>query len=112
MKQNIVDLEKDLGKIENRMRETTEVINAMISERKKFEIQAMALRNTIGNLRNRTALKVSDHALLRYLERKHMIPVNDVKDEIMKLIAGLPSSGQIEASGFVIKDGTVVTFKI
>lgn len=108
---NLTDLEKELSGLENRLRETNEVVTAMLAEKRKFELKVLALKNTISNIRNRTVMRVSDHALLRYAERKYGWDVEALRAEIMTTLSNLPPVGSADMFGFVIKDGTVITYK-
>jgi hypothetical protein len=60
-------------------------------------------------------LLVSDHAVLRWLERHHGVDIEAARDEIRKVVrplfAGLPSQSiKINGTRFIIKNGTVTTF--
>lgn len=56
-------------------------------------------------------VNVSDHAVLRYMERVQGLPVEKVREHIKNLVAKHPGACAIKAEGmrFIIKDDTVCT---
>lgn len=56
--------------------------------------------------------RVTDHAVLRYLQRVHGVDVELVRETIAAAVAhALPGTASVHAAGlrFVIRDGRVVT---
>ena len=60
-------------------------------------------------------LEVSDHAVLRWMEREWRIDIKGVREEIAEAIgedtvAALSGCGSYRAGGFIVRDGVVVTY--
>lgn len=75
-----------------------------------------SITSKIERLNSKNTLRVSEHAVLRYLERVKGIDISQVEKDIlsesvMALIEQLGGTGKYPNNGFhvVIKDNTVVT---
>jgi hemerythrin-like domain-containing protein len=92
-----------------------EAIFGIESQLSEIEKQAQKLQRRLDELKPR-AIKVSDHAVLRYLERKAGIDVEAIRKSILdselpSMVATLGGSGKFPVNGYqvVLKDYTVVT---
>jgi chromosome segregation ATPase len=96
-----------------------EVLKIDISNKQKEQHQKL---QTIANLKkaieamNDSEVKVSEHAILRYLERVEGLDVSRVEkeiltDEVLKMVETLGGNGKYPLKGFqlVMKDFTVTT---
>lgn len=59
-------------------------------------------------------MRVSDHAIVRYLERRYNLNIDDIKEEIFpKRIRGMVAAGAVKYTvngmEFVVVDGVIVT---
>lgn len=66
----------------------------------------------------KTKIHVSDHAVLRYLERVKGFDIDSIKDEMVThelrvLVAGFGGEGEFPGPGcrFLLKDKTIITVK-
>lgn len=103
------ELEKRLRELEREHKDTDQVMSEMGVRRKKVEIEIKQIRNQLSQLKPKV-VGVTDHALLRYIERRHGIDVAKYKKEILDQIGTSADLGTITAFGFVIKDNNVVTY--
>jgi predicted nucleic acid-binding Zn-ribbon protein len=55
-------------------------------------------------------ISVSDHCLLRYIQRKYQIPLEDIKSEIAKEVYRLNGLGALRNSKYIIRDNVVITY--
>lgn len=123
------DLERERDQANARLAQVEAEIEAIKSEMAQrlssIQADAQRLRTTIGQIDGELARRetrdavvptISDHALLRYIERVHGIDVEAMKAELLTdslslaIKAGAVSVRLAEGS-WVIKGSTVVTFK-
>lgn len=104
-----VELEKRLKELEREYHDTGEVVAQMNTRRKQVESEIRQLRNQISQLKPKE-LGVTDHALLRYMERHLGIDVEGIRKEILEKVAQLPDLGSMKIAGFVVKEKSVVTY--
>lgn len=107
--EKIKELEKELSGLERRISDSIETVRAMQEQSKKDSIRVAAIKNQLKSIVPKE-LVVSDHAVLRYLERKFNISISDIKKEILSQCSGLEQLGSVKAQGFVIRDNVVVTY--
>ena len=74
------------------------------------------LKDTITSLNNNTNVKISEHAIIRYMERVKGLDVTEIEkeiltDEVLSLIEKLGGNGKYPVKDFqiVMKDYTVTT---
>jgi transcriptional regulator of aromatic amino acid metabolism len=98
----------------------TEVLKIEVANKQREynqKLQAIAkLKEAIGSLNNNSNVKVSEHAIIRYLERVKGLDVSEIEkeiltDDILSLIEKLGGSGKYPVKDFqiVMKDYTVTT---
>lgn len=105
----IKELEKELSALERKILDCDQVVSDMLTQKKKDVSRAAAIKNQISNLKPKE-LTVSEHALLRYIERKYNMSLAELKKEILSQVQGLGEFGTVKAHGFVIKGNVVATY--
>lgn len=91
-----------------------------IAQRKYSSIlsEIKSIKSKIENINKTNSLKVSEHAVLRYLERVKGIDISQVEkdilsDKVITLVEQLGGTGKYPNDGFhvVLKNNTVVTIE-
>jgi len=117
-KQIVKQLKSQLKKVEGEI----EAINVNIKNKQKEINQksniTRSLNDKIKNLNISEELDVSDHAIVRYLERVKGVNIDEIKkeilnDNIVRLIETLGGSGKYPNDNFtiVMKDNMVITIQ-
>lgn len=101
--------EKELASIQRELRENNEIVQGLAARKKILLSQESQLKNTLKQLIP-TSFTVSDHAVLRYIDRHCGFDVEKLRQEICSLVISFADLGEMERNGFRIKDQTVVTF--
>lgn len=116
--QRIKGLKSQLQKAQGDVDALMAQIKALQKEHSQKVNQTNTLRQQIQSAENDGKLKVSEHAILRYLERVKGIDLDLVQLEIlspkvMAMVEKLGQNGSYPSDGFqvVMKDGTVITVK-
>jgi F0F1-type ATP synthase membrane subunit b/b' len=103
-------IEKELKTVERELNESAQIVNDLNQRRQYLEKRAHAIRNQLSYYAPKK-LQVSDHCLLRYLERYYNLDMNQYREEVLKLIGQSENNvGSIKFAGFVIKNGVVITY--
>lgn len=83
-----------------------------------YSQQMREMNEEIDKLTGKPGIKVSEHCLLRYLERVKGIDIHELEREILceqvlGLVESLGVNGTFPAAGFsvVLKNGTAITIK-
>ena len=72
------------------------------------EMKAIASRKPHAN--RATELEISDHCVLRYIERHYSVPVDEIRDAIKLKLKKIQGRGEFRAAGFIVRDGVAVTY--
>lgn len=112
-------LQSFLARAESEMEVLKSELNAKILELKQKEKHIKKIKADIDSLKTNSETIVSEHAILRYLERIHGMDLANIQnlilsDEIKKQIAVLGGNGTFPANGFrvVVKNNTIVTVTV
>lgn len=108
-------LEKRIEKLEAEWDAKNEEVGRMEREQAAIGNQLMLLRDRLDAMKPK-AIKISDHAIVRYLERQAGIDIEAIRKSILEsklpdMVATLGGSGKFPVNGYqvVLKDYTVVT---
>lgn len=115
---NTIKDEKKLKSLKTRLKKEQGKLDALISEIEDTQALARQASVRVKNLENEikilTANKkdliVSEHAILRYLERTYSLDIEDIKKQLSE---GLPTgvNGKFPKDGktYIIKNNTIIT---
>jgi len=100
--------------LQARLASIATALQSLAAERKKLVAEEDAIRIEISSrAAGVQAPRVSDHAVLRYLERSLEIPVDKVREKLLSLTRSAIEAGaasvKVDGLRFVIQDKTVVT---
>jgi hemerythrin-like domain-containing protein len=101
--------EDRLYQLMRELKENREIVREMVQRDRWLEREIKAVKSHIANLVPR-AIEVTDHAVLRYAERRAGLNLNQIREEIARLVAGCEDMGEVKINGFVVKNNTVVTY--
>lgn len=103
---------KEIEKLEKQIEETDEIIEGLEAQQEKNRKRLKVLKETLKNIEGpERCVRVSDHALLRYLERNKGIDVEAVRREIRdQLIEIEITDVDMKYNGFIIRNNTAVTY--
>ncbi len=113
-----IDTNKDVIKIRDMIKNCKELIDEkeklLVGYYKKLADILHSLDATNDEIRRNITTKVSDHALLRYLERYYKIDMEKMRAEIMTPIveAAIKAGAKtvkVHGIAFVLRDNTIVT---
>lgn len=103
------EAEKELKALRRELADTDPVLQQMNQRRNWVTQKIKKLENQLEQLKPKE-LKVSDHALLRYMERHQGIAVEEVRQHIQNELKGALEIGLHKYAGFVLQGHTVVTY--
>lgn len=98
----------DYGDIKKKVHEIEDRILWINIEKANLERERLKLFKTINKIKPNEPVKVSDHAVVRYLERKYNMDVDDVREEIRSYFITGVDDGIY--GPWVVKENTVVTY--
>lgn len=108
--ERIADKEHALKVAKKEIAEINDMIDGLAKQREAAQRRAHQLENDLRQMKP-PDLIVTDHAVLRYLERAHYINVEEVRSEMKSMLGGaVHLGGDMRVSGFVIKNNTVITY--
>lgn len=91
-------------------------IDNLIAVRKRKQTEITAIKGRINKLKCKIGVSVSDHALVRYMERVKCVDIHSAKEAILNektllLIEQMGPNGTYPCDGFsiVVKNNVVVT---
>lgn len=104
----ILELEKNIKHLERKIQDADQIMKDLAKQIKTDSMKLADLKNTLNQLIP-GEVTISDHAVLRYLERHVKINVEAYRDEI-KNIVGSSNISELKFRGFTLKNNTVVTY--
>lgn len=107
--EKVTELEKQLKQLEREHKDTEQIMSDMGVRRKKVEIEIKQIRNQLSSMTPKE-VGITDHALLRYLERHCGINVEAARFDMMEKVKACKDMGAITVLGFVVKNNSVVTY--
>lgn len=113
LKTEIKDIEQILASLREERRElgkkTVALDKAILStkEKRRELLEKQEQEKQTPELKS---LHITDHALLRLAERKYLINIEELRQEILDTLKGAEALKNLKAMGFVVKDNRVVTF--
>lgn len=110
MDKRVQEVEKELKPLKRELTETDQIMRDMQTRRNVVAKKVQQLENQLKQLMKPKDLVVSDHALLRYMERRQGIAVEEVRQEIREALIGATDLGSLKFKGFVVQGHTVVTY--
>lgn len=106
--------QKKLKGLETELKDTNQILSDLDARRKQLWIEVEQTKSAIRALEMKAPKEtvISEHAVLRYLERKLGMNIDEVRSEIKNQVQGFdPTLGEAKVSGFVIKNNTIVTYE-
>ena len=107
--ERIQSLEKEIRNLETEFKENEEICQQMAARRKVIDSTLRDRRAQLSHLTPKQFI-VTDHALLRYLERHYNIDMDAHRREILAQVDSFKELGTVKAKGFVIKNNAVITY--
>jgi len=107
--ERIAEKEKELKALEREEKDTKDIVSGLQQRLSTIARKINDLRNALRDMKPKN-LQVSDHVVLRYLERNHGINVDGVRKEIKEMLEGAEHFGDLKVGGFIVKGNTVVTY--
>lgn len=98
-----------LKQLKAELESSIQIVRDMQRRQAQLKGDILNIENTLSQLIPQE-IQISDHAIVRFLERHCNVDIDAVKEEI-KTFVGNENYGQSLINGFVIKNGNVVTFK-
>jgi len=115
--EKLLEYKKVLRSCETELRQNETIRKDLEVRNKELLTKIKQLSNSVSQLeRDSKDLVVTDHAILRYMERKFKMPVEDVKKEILGIVnscdrAKLGIGDSSNCLGFVIRGNAIITYK-
>jgi len=111
--EKLLDSKKKLKNLEQELKQNDQICRDLQVRNRKVSSDIRNLSNIIAQ--NESTLKkewqITDHAVLRYIERKYQLPIEDVKKEISEMIKNYGLGDTDNFMGFVLRGNTVITYK-
>lgn len=101
---------KELKSLEGELSTNEQIVNDMQNRKSTLKNKINKLKNSLEHVKPPPSIHISDHALLRYMERHQNIDVEGVRQHIRELLAGSESVVSFKFLGFVVKGNTVITY--
>lgn len=110
-------LEKEIDSLQEKNRKKLEECSKLQKEVSNKIHLRDSIQIKIAQIKNKDVeLKVSDHAVLRYLERMEGVDVNSIRDKLLtpklkEFVATVGGNGTfpIEGGKVIIRDNTIIT---
>jgi len=109
----LLESKKKLKTLEQEYKQNEQIYKDLQERNRKIEHELIGLRNKIRQLEvpsKSDGLLITDHAVLRYIERKYSMPIEDVKKEIRDLLDSYNLGDSDNIGGFVIRGNSVLTY--
>lgn len=110
MDKRVEEVEKQLKPLRRELADNDQIVREMQTRRAVLAKKIRKLEEQLKQLQKPKDLVVSDHALLRYMERHQGIAIEEVRAEIQKALNGVQEIGSVKFGGFVVQGHTVVTY--
>jgi ATP-dependent Clp protease ATP-binding subunit ClpA len=107
--ERLAEVQKQIAALRRELKENQEISDGLAARRRAIDADLKQLENTAAQLAP-VELTVTDHAVVRYLERHCGFDVRRLRQEIADLLQGFADANDAEVCGFKIKGKTVVTF--
>lgn len=107
--ERIAQIEKELKSARSELDGINEAISGLQERRAVVDRQARALANQLDQLKPKE-LQITDHVVLRYMEREQGIDVEGVRAMLKERLQGAENMGALKVQGFVIKGNAVITY--
>lgn len=112
LEQELLAVDAEIAGIQTKITPLQQQITPLQRRLADAQQWASDVRNKLAVARQ--APRVSDHAVIRYLERKYGFSFDDIREEIMTptTIAAINAGAnavKVNSSKFVVKDKTIVT---
>jgi regulator of replication initiation timing len=108
--ERILEIEQKIRQLEREQTDSDQIMQSMQERARVIQKELRRLRSHLSHLKP-NKLVVSEHAVLRYAERFHAIPVEDIRKEIEEKLKGAKDLQELHFQGFVVKNNTVITYK-
>jgi chromosome segregation ATPase len=111
--ERLFQMKKKLRTLETELKENKQISEDYLKRNKELQTEIKNISNTITQLENKIPKEVqlTDHAVLRYIERKYSYPVEKIRQEISNLLHDCDFFGETKFMGFVIRNNSVVTYE-
>jgi septal ring factor EnvC (AmiA/AmiB activator) len=103
------EVEKNLKALRRELTDNEQITAEMSQRRNTLKQKIQKLENQLEQLKPKK-IRISDHALLRYMERHQGIAVEEVRQHMLNELKGAEEIGLHKYAGFVLQGGTVVTY--
>lgn len=104
------EIEKRIKELEREVANADQIMTDLGMQRKKADIELKQARNHLDQITPKE-IGISDHALLRYLERHLNINVEAARFDMMEKVKCLKDFGStVTVGSFVVKNNVVVTY--
>lgn len=113
----LLEYKKVLHSCEVEVKQNEQIRKDLETRNRELLNKIKQIANSISQLEKENKdLVITDHAILRYMERKFKMPIEDVKKEILVIInscdrAKLGIGDSSNCLGFVIRGNSVITYK-
>lgn len=107
--ERIAEKEKELKALEREEIDTKDIVSGLQKRLSTIARKTNEIKNALRDMKPKD-LQVSDHVVLRFLERNHGIDVEGVRKEIREKLSGAENLGNLKVAGFIVKGNTVVTY--
>ncbi len=107
--QRLAELEKELKQAQTELTGLTDTLEGLTARKQVVGQRVRAIQNQLEQMKPRD-LQISDHVVLRYMEREHGIDVEGVREMLKEMLKGAANLGDLKVQGFVIRGNTVVTY--
>jgi len=109
----LLERKTGLEKAKSSLKQEERELNIKISElEKKLHYKGGALehKNSVQQTKFNGTVEISEHCVLRYIERKYGISIDGIKKDILKEVSTLNAIGGLSNSKYVIRDNVVITY--
>lgn len=109
----VSELEKKLRGLNREHTDNKAMVEQMVARQRTVYADIVQVDNQIRLLKTQMpeSMVVSNHALLRYAERRYSLPLDNLEKEILSMVRGAEmGADEVHYKGFVIKNNTVITY--
>ncbi len=109
----VLELERQHKGLTRELTDNKQIVDDMVKRQRALTGELSNIENQIRQLRNSMPenIEVTNHAILRFAQRRYGLDVEGMKREITDLVKGAELGlNEIRFNGFVIKNNAVITY--
>lgn len=103
---------KKLKNLETEYTQNSQINKDLADRNRTLNDEIRKLKTQISQMERQTeGWHITDHALLRYIERKYKLPVDKIRQEILTTLKDYNWGDTDNCMGFVVRGNSIITYR-